>query len=42
VDVFPYTRTEMELMRLEDNALISRALREGLTIFRRTSGADGL
>jgi predicted nucleotidyltransferase len=42
VDVFPYTRAEMELMRREDNALISRALREGLTIFRRTSGADSL
>ncbi|MGH7322134.1 MAG: nucleotidyltransferase domain-containing protein [Candidatus Rokuibacteriota bacterium] len=37
VDVFPYTRAEVERMRREGNPLISRALREGLTIFRRTA-----
>jgi UTP:GlnB (protein PII) uridylyltransferase len=41
VDVFPYTRAEVERMRQEGNPMISRALREGRTIFRRTAGADG-
>ncbi len=40
VDVFPYTRAEVERMRQDVNPLIARALREGLTIFRRTGGAD--
>ena len=41
VDVFPYTRAEVERMRQDGNSLISRALREGLTIFRRSAGAEG-
>jgi hypothetical protein len=41
MDVFPYTRTGVERMRQEGNPLISRAFREGLTLFRRTAGADG-
>ena len=36
VDVFPYTRAEIEGMRSEGNSFVARALREGLTIFRRT------
>jgi predicted nucleotidyltransferase len=36
VDVFPYTRAEIQRMRQEGNPLIVRALREGVTVFRRT------
>jgi predicted nucleotidyltransferase len=35
VDVFPYTRSEIERMRREGNPLVLRMLRDGLTIFRR-------
>jgi predicted nucleotidyltransferase len=35
VDVFPYTRAEVERMKQEGNGLVLAALREGRTIFRR-------
>jgi predicted nucleotidyltransferase len=35
VDVFPYTRTEIERMTSDGNALVIAALREGRTVFRR-------
>ena len=35
VDVFPYTRSEIARMAAEGNGLITAALREGRTIFRR-------
>lgn len=41
VDVFPYTRAEVQRMRQEGNPLVARALREGLTMYRRSSGVDG-
>ena len=36
VDVFPYSRPEVERMRQEGNPRIARALQEGVTIFRRS------
>jgi hypothetical protein len=38
MDVFPYTRTEIERMRQEGNPLIAGAFREGLILFRRAAG----
>lgn len=35
VDVFPYTRAEIERMRAEGNRFVDTALREGVTLFRR-------
>lgn len=35
VDVFPYTRAELERMKAEGNQFVLRALREGRTLFRR-------
>jgi predicted nucleotidyltransferase len=35
VDVFPYTRAELEKMQGEGNSLIAAALSEGRTVFRR-------
>jgi predicted nucleotidyltransferase len=35
VDVFPYTRAEVERMKREGNGLVLAALREGRTIFSR-------
>jgi len=35
MDVFPYTRAELERMRREGNSFIAGALREGITVFRR-------
>jgi UTP:GlnB (protein PII) uridylyltransferase len=35
VDVFPYTRAELERMRGEGNAFIATALSEGRTVYRR-------
>ncbi|OGK77029.1 MAG: hypothetical protein A2X52_01220 [Candidatus Rokubacteria bacterium GWC2_70_16] len=35
VDVFPYTRDELERMREEGNRFILDALRSGRTVFRR-------
>jgi predicted nucleotidyltransferase len=37
VDVFPYTRDEMDRMCAEGNPFIGAALREGTTIFRRSA-----
>jgi predicted nucleotidyltransferase len=39
VDVFPYTRAELERMKREGNGLVLAALREGRTIFRRAPHA---
>ena len=39
VDVFPYTRAEVDRMRGEGNALIAAALREGRAVFRRGASA---
>jgi predicted nucleotidyltransferase len=39
VDVFPYTRAEIARMANEGNSLISAALSEGRTIFRRSAQA---
>jgi predicted nucleotidyltransferase len=36
VDVFPYTRAEIDRMRAEGNRLILEALRDGITVFRRS------
>jgi predicted nucleotidyltransferase len=38
LDVFPYTRGELERMVDEGNGLIRAALREGRTLFRRPAG----
>lgn len=35
VDVFPYTRVEIERMQAEGNRFVDAALREGVTLFRR-------
>lgn len=35
VDVFPYTREELERMTADGNHLVLRALREGRTLFHR-------
>ena len=35
VDVFPYTRVEIERMKAEGNLFIRAALREGSVVFRR-------
>lgn len=35
VDVFPYTREELERMKADGNHLVLHALREGRTLFRR-------
>lgn len=35
VDVFPYTRDEIERMKRDNNGFILGALREGVTVFRR-------
>lgn len=35
MDVFPYTRAEIERMKGEGNSLVIGALRDGLTLFRR-------
>ena len=37
VDVFPYTRAEIERMVTEGNSLIAAALRDGRTIFQRAA-----
>lgn len=38
VDVFPYTRTELEQMTAEGNTFVAGALRDGITVFRRRAG----
>ena len=35
VDVFPYTRAEAERMQGDRHSLVSRALRDGVVLFRR-------
>jgi predicted nucleotidyltransferase len=35
VDVFPYTEKEVERMKREGNFFISRALQEGVEVFRK-------
>ena len=35
MDVFPYTRDEVERMKVEGNTLVRGALRSGVTVFRR-------
>ena len=37
VDVFPYTRAEIARMTSERNSLITVALREGRTVFKRAA-----
>lgn len=37
MDVFPYTRAEIERMRAAGNPLILRALREGQVVYRKAS-----
>lgn len=39
VDVFPYTRAEVERMTREGNPFVQRALREGTTLFERSPAA---
>jgi predicted nucleotidyltransferase len=39
VDVFPYTEKEVERMKREGNFFITRALEEGVEVFRRKSKA---
>jgi predicted nucleotidyltransferase len=39
VDVFPYTEKEVERMKREGNFFISRALEEGVEVFRRKNKA---
>jgi predicted nucleotidyltransferase len=39
VDVFPYTRAEVERMTREGNPFVQRALREGITLFERSPAA---
>lgn len=41
MDVFPYTREEIEKMVGEGNGFISTALREGVRIYTRPSSQDG-
>ncbi len=36
VEVFPYTRAEVERMKAEGNWFIRQALREGVVLFHRT------
>ena len=38
MDVFPYTRAELDRMTAEGNPLIRAALREGVTLLRRDHG----
>jgi len=39
VDVFPYTRAEVERMTREGSPFVKRALREGMTLFERSPAA---
>ncbi len=39
VEVFPYTRAEVERMKAEGNWFIRRALREGVVLFQRGAGS---
>ncbi len=36
VDVFPYTRVELERMKAEGNSFVLAALRDGVSLFRRS------
>jgi len=38
VEVFPYTRTEVERMEAEGNWFIRQALREGVVLYQRSAG----
>jgi predicted nucleotidyltransferase len=38
VDLFPYTRDELERMQAQGNPLVLGALREGVVLFRRGDG----
>jgi predicted nucleotidyltransferase len=40
VDVFPYTRGEVERITREGNPFVRRALREGMTLFERSRAGD--
>lgn len=40
VEVFPYTRAEIERMEAEGNWFIRQALREGVTLFCRTLSSE--
>lgn len=42
VEVFPYTRTEIERMEAEGNWFIRQALREGVVLFQRIPSPEGL
>jgi predicted nucleotidyltransferase len=39
LDVFPYTRAEVERMTREGNPFVRRALRDGMTLFERLHAA---
>lgn len=37
VDIFPYTRAELERMKAEGNSFVLAALRDGIAVFRRSA-----
>lgn len=40
IDVFPYTRAELERMQAEGNGFVREALRTGTTLFSREAGTS--